>query len=87
MEHNEHLSIAGSSTTVERISYVCLDLVPVNKFDGLWLRQEIEDGASKKRNKCGAEPEVRSGNRDGSMVSEHRQLAILKYDIKMNGLI
>jgi len=62
-------------------------MVPINIFDGLWLRQEIDGRASKKRNKCGAESGVRSAKRDTNIVPEHRQLAILLNVIKMNGLI
>ena len=34
--------------TVERISYVCMDVAPVsNKYDRLWLRQKIGGGISR----------------------------------------
>ena len=43
--------------TVERISYVCVDVAPVNnKSDGLWLRQEIGGGTSGRRENSGIEP-------------------------------
>jgi hypothetical protein len=42
---------------IERISYVCMDVAPVNsKSDGLWLRREIEGGPSRGRKNSGIEP-------------------------------
>jgi hypothetical protein len=32
------------SGAIERISYVCMEVTPDNKSDGLWLRQKIGVG-------------------------------------------
>jgi hypothetical protein len=36
-----------------------MDIMPVNEFNSMWLRQEIDNEASEKRNNCGTEQGVR----------------------------
>jgi hypothetical protein len=36
-----------------------MDIIPVNEFNDPWLRNEIDNEASEKRNNCGIEQGVR----------------------------
>jgi hypothetical protein len=45
METMLELENIGKRTGIERTSYVCMHMAPVNhKSDGLWLRQEMGGG-------------------------------------------
>jgi hypothetical protein len=66
------------SPSVERIACVCVEVAPANhKSDGLWLRQKIGGGTSRRRENSGIAPGRRFSQENGRrhLVPEHRHMA------------
>lgn len=53
------------SSVIERLSYVCMEVAPDNnKSDGLWLRQKMGGGTSRRRTNSGIKPGVGVGEEE-----------------------